>query len=466
MKKNDDIILNITDVTLDGNGVGRHEGMAVFVPATAPGDEIDCHITKVNKSYAFGICRSIRKPSPHRQDRGCAVFGRCGGCSFRHISYEAECRIKEKAVLDDFVRIGGFARGTFEYLPIMGDTRTDRYRNKAQYPIAADESGRAFCGFYAKRSHRVIECEDCLLQPEIFSSIAGRMIQLINERHIPVYDEATGKGCVRHIYLRRGEHSGQIQLTAVAAYDHRGLRKILGIVGEEFGDIGSVVLNINPRRDNVILGDKCITVSKGGTITDIMCGNEITLSPLSFYQVNTLQAERLYAAAKALAAPAGDEELLDLYCGAGTIGLSMAKDVRHLTGVEIVPQAVENARKNADANGITNADFICDDAGGAAKRFSEQGLRPDIIITDPPRKGCDTATLEAITAMSPKRVVMVSCDPATAARDCAYLSEHGYALKAVQAVDLYPGTGHVETVCCLYHQKNDFISMPYEPKDV
>ncbi len=455
MKKNDTVRLEITDITMEGNGVGRYEGMAVFVPMTACGDVIDCKIVKVLKSYCFGIVEKIIIPSPDRQDRGCGIKKTCGGCIFRHISYEAELKIKAGSVKNAFTRLGGFDEGSFELMPALGCTETDRYRNKAQYPVARDRDGKAVCGFYASRSHRVVPCTDCMLQPVIFSEILAFVTDYVNRENIAPYDENTHSGLLRHIYLRRGQHSGQITLCFVVRKNAERVLKPLGeAVMRKFPDVVSVTMSINPDKTNVIMGDRLAVLCGGKDMEDTMCGNRIITDPRAFYQVNTAQAEKLYAQAKEFAALTGKEDVLDLYCGLGTIGLSMADSARHITGAEIVPASIDAARINAQLNGITNADFICADAGQAAKQLCDSGRTPDVIITDPPRKGCDELTLDSIVKMSPERVVMVSCNPATAARDCRYLAERGYTLKRVRAVDMFPGTGHCETVCLLSKLKS------------
>ena len=448
IKKNDIITLEITDITAEGSGVGHENGMAVFVPSAAKGDIISCRIVKVLKNLCYGIVEEIITPSPDRQYRGCDVKKACGGCVFRHISYESELDIKNNIVKNAFIRLGKFEDSGI-FMPPLGCDETDKYRNKAQYPVTTDKNGRLTCGFYAQRSHRVVPCTDCLLQPDTFGELLREILKLANERHISAYDEASGKGILRHIYLRRGYHSGEIMVCFVSSKPDPKFQSIADILMKNHADIKSVILNINSKNTNVIMGSRCITLGGSDTITDIMCGNRISLSPLSFYQVNTAQAEKLYGIAAEFAALTGDEDVLDLYCGAGTIGLSMAGKAKHITGAEIIPQAVENAKLNARENGIENADFICADAGQAAKLLCDKGRAPDVIITDPPRKGCDAPTLDSIVKMSPKRVVMVSCNPATAARDCRCLADKGYELQKVRAVDLFPGTGHVETVVLL-----------------
>jgi 23S rRNA (uracil1939-C5)-methyltransferase len=299
-----------------------------------------------------------------------------------------------------------------------------------------------------------VPIEDCPLQPKVFSEIAAAVLGYVNSRKIAVYDEKSGTGIMRHIYLRRGAHSGEIMVCLVARKDiSRQLVPLCRELAESFPDIKSVVLNINPARTNVILGEKCLTLFGSDTITDVMCGNEVEISPLSFYQVNTAQAERLYAKALEYAAPMGSETVADLYCGAGTIGLSMARSAGRIVGVEIVPEAVENAKRNAERNGISNAEFHCGDAGVVFGQLRERGCAPDIIVVDPPRKGCSEETLGHIVAADPEKVVMISCNPSTAARDAKYLCGHGYTAERVCGADLFPATRHVECVVLMSREK-------------
>lgn len=447
LKKNEVIALEITGMTSEGNGVGRHEGIAVFVPLTAVGDKITCKIVKTEKSYCYGIIEEIKEAAPCRTPADCEVYRQCGGCCFRHFGYEEELRIKDNIVRDAFRRIGGIDT---EFEEILGCESRDGYRNKAQYPVA-DKDGQAVCGFFAKRSHRIIPYTDCRLQPPIFREITDFIISYINENKIPAYNEQTGKGSVRHIYLRRGYHSGEIMVCIVSAKNISGeIKPLCNLLTEKFPDIKSIVVNLNPAKTNVILGERIINLYGDGYIRDIMCKNKIRLSPLSFYQVNTPQAERLYAIAKEYANLDGGERIMDLYCGTGTIGLSMADKAGSLIGVEIIPEAVRDARFNAAENGISNAEFICDSAGKAARKLSERGELPDVITVDPPRKGCDEETVAALLKMAPKRIVMISCNPATCARDVKLLCESGiYRTVKARAVDMFPGTGHVETAVLL-----------------
>lgn len=451
--------LAITDITSDGSGVGHYETeegrIAVFVSGAVPGDVIRCKVVKVLKKCLFGIIDELTIPSPDREDRGCTVKKSCGGCVFRHISYEAETRIKENIVRNAFVRIGGFSETELRGFSILGCKETDRYRNKAQYPIASEKNGELFCGFYAPRSHRIIPCGDCLLQPRIFSDILGSCLELLKKNKLTAYNEESGRGFIRHIYIRQGFRTGEIMVCFVAARNAPDrLAPAANELMERFPDIKSVILNVNDKKTNVIMGEKSVVITGENGITDVMCGNKIFLSPESFYQINTAQAERLYFKAAEYASLTGNEEVLDLYCGAGTIGLSLAGRAKHITGAEIIPEAVENARSNAAANNIKNADFICADAGQAAEMLAADGISPDVIITDPPRKGCDEKTLSAIVRMSPKRIVMISCNPATAARDCRFLVGQGYTLAKINAVDMFPAAGHVETVVLMSRLKD------------
>lgn len=450
MKKNQILKLEIIDITSEGNGVGKSDGMAIFVPETAVGDIINVKIVKVLKSYAYGIIHEIIKPSENRINIDCPYFPKCGGCSFRHMTYESELKIKEKFVYDAFTRIGKI---NGEFLPICGCKQSDKYRNKAQYPVSSSDNGN-ICGFYAKRSHRIINGSNCKLLPEIFDDISSFIIDYTNKNNIIGYNEQTRKGFLRHIFIRQGYHSKEIMVCLVTVKQDKHIFKELCLeLVKKFPDIKSIVMNINPDNTNVILGKKTVTLWGENFITDTMCNNKIDISPEAFYQVNTFQAEQLYSQAAEFAELSGNETLLDLYCGAGTIGLSMAGKVKKLIGVEIVPQAIENAKKNAVKNNIRNAEFICRDAGEAAKMLLKEGIKPDIILLDPPRKGSSAQTLDSIIKMNPNKLVMISCNPATAARDCAYLNQNNYQVKKIRAFDLFPRTTHVECVVLMSREE-------------
>lgn len=446
MTKNEIYETEITGMTAEGSGVCRIDGMAVFVPMTAIGDKLKVRIVKVLKSYAFGIIEELLDGSPERCEPDCPVFRQCGGCTFRHVNYQEELHYKEQFVHDVFERIGGLHP---EFAPILPCKERDGYRNKAQYPVA-EVNGHLVCGFYARHSHRVIPFTKCRLQPEIFTQMLEFLLPWLESCGIIAYDEKNHSGELRHIYIRRGFHSGEIMLCLISKISIRKkLQKHIPELLQKFPQIVSVSESINPDKTNVIMG-KSISVLMGQNhITDTMCNCRIGISPQSFYQVNTKQAEKMYMIAKKYAQLSGTETLLDLYCGTGSIGLSMADSVKKLIGVEVVPSAVENAWQNAETNHITNAEFFCGDAGTIAESLKKQNLAPDVIILDPPRKGCDNLTIQAVSEMSPTRIVMISCNPATASRDCKLFSDYGYFVQQVTPVDLFPATSAVECVLFL-----------------
>lgn len=446
MNKNDTCVLEITSISNDGSGVGRDgDGKVVFVPMTAVGDVCRVKILKAKSSYSYGKLEEILTPSPDRIKNDCPVFGKCGGCSFRHISYDAEASVKEGFIKDAFMRIGGLAP---EILPIVRNEVTSRYRNKAQYPIGKDREGNVICGFYAVNSHRIVSCADCALQPEIFSEIVEYIRSCIGDNRLSVYNESENKGVFRHICLRRGHYSGEINVTIVARRKIPEMNKLSNELMKRFSDIKGVVLNINKEATNVIMGQEEILLAGRAEIYDTMCGNKVLISPKSFYQVNTPMAEKLYGIAKEFAQPEG-KVLADIYCGIGTIGLSMAKEASRVIGVEIVESAIENAKKNARLNGLDNMDFHCADADSAAGILKNAGVKPDVIILDPARRGCERNVLEKLAQFEADRIVMISCNPVTAARDCGLLEECGYRCEKVRGVDLFSGTAHVETVCLM-----------------
>ncbi len=447
LKKNEEIRLKITTLTSQGSGLGRFEDMAVFVDGAAVGDDLLVHIIKVKKNYAVGIIKKIYSPSPDRVEPDCPVYSRCGGCAYRHIDYSAELREKKQAVTDAMERIG-FVKFAAE--DILSIEVPERYRNKVQLPLGIDKDGRVIAGFYSRRSHRIAECEDCRLQMKEFAPIVSAVRKYIHQSTATVYSEETGQGLIRHIYLRRGAKSGEIMVCLVINGDSIPKRdKLIELLIGTDENIKSIVLNINRENTNVVLGKKCITIWGKDYIEDELCSLRFRISPLSFYQVNPEGTELLYNKAAEYAQLRGGEVLLDLYCGTGTIGLTMAKKVKQLIGVEIIPQAIENAIENAENNGIKNARFICDDASGAAETLFREGIRPDVVILDPPRKGCDEEVIGTVVRMNPDRVVYVSCDPATLARDCRIFEALGYRVEKYTAVDMFPRTVHVETVCIL-----------------
>ena len=451
LQKNQILTLRIERLSSDGSGVAHSaDGEAVFVPGTAPGDEARVRIVKDCGRYAFGILDELLTPSPDRVPVDCPVAGPCGGCSLRHLDYTTELRAKQESVLDAFRRIGGLEVPVLDILP---SPEVDRYRNKVQFPVGVDKNGAPCIGFYAGRTHRIVPCPDCKLQPNVLNEIGNALCAFFAQQGIRPYDEQSGKGLVRHIFLRRGAHSGQIMVCLVctrAKLPHA--EQLCTALRGQFPAISTILLNVNAKNTNVILGSENHILYGPGYIEDTLCGVPVRLGPLSFYQVNTLAAERLYGVAAQYAQLTPDDTLLDLYCGMGTIGLSMAEQCRELIGVEIVPEAIESAKANAARMGeavAAKSRFFCADAGQAATQLAAEGLHPDIVMLDPPRKGCDEATLSAVVRMAPRRVVYVSCNPATAARDAAGLEQNEYHVEKVQPVDLFPRTKHVECVIAL-----------------
>ena len=454
LKKNDIIKLKITSATAEGSGVGRtDEGLAVFVPLTAVGDTLLVRILKVKKNYAFGKIEELLEPAPSRIKPDCQCFERCGGCAWRHISYAEECRIKAQKVRDAVERIGGLSP---EFRPIIAGVSPDRYRNKAQLPVGLDRDGRVLIGFYAFHSHRIIDCSDCALQPRVFGEVIRITREFIEKTGAEIYDETTGKGRLRHIYIRLAEVTDELMVCYVV--NGNGLNReelLISELCEGLPNLKTVIFNSNREKTNVILGNKNRVAYGSGTITDVLCGLKFKISPFSFWQVNRAQAERLYAKAAEYAALRPDDTLLDLYCGTGTIGLTMAKKCRQLIGVEIIGDAIRDAEENAAANGITNARFICADAPEATAKLKAEGLRPDVVILDPPRKGCTRELVHTVKEMSPRRVVYVSCDPATLARDLNRFDEEGYKTEEVTPCDMFPRTAHVESVVLLSRKNID-----------
>lgn len=440
MKKNDEIIFSIADYSADGSGIGKYEGMAVFVPLTAVGDTAKVKVLKVKKNIAYGKLIEVTEKANCRTENDCSAFSRCGGCAFRHISYDAELKAKENRVYETVKRIGGI---DLKPQPIMFD-RENRYRNKAQYPVNGD--GRV--GFYATHSHRVVPCGDCLLQPEIFSRLTNAVENWIKKYCINIYNEEKHRGLLRHIFIREAQSTGEIMVCLVIngtflPFADELISNLQAIAKE---NLKSVQININTADTNVIMGEKCMTLFGEDYINDILCGVKIRLSPLSFYQVNHTMAEKLYKKVADYGDVAG-KTVLDLYCGAGTIGLSLASEARKIIGVDIVPEAIEDAKFNAKENNTPNAEFYCLDAAEFAEKTN---LNPDVVIVDPPRKGLTKDLITTITEKYlPKRIVYVSCDVGTFSRDIKIFGEKGYTLTEYTPADLFPRTSHCETVALL-----------------
>ena len=438
----------ICDYTAEGQGVAKIEGCAVFIPNAIAGETCLVRIEKVQKTWAAGKITQILERSPHRVNRECPVAKLCGGCDFWHMDYTEESRLKADRVRQALNRIGG---ENLEEVPILAAPDCHGYRNKAQYPVSS-EKGRVFAGFFKAGTHQVIENKRCLILRSESDKVKGIVIDYVNHYRITAYDETTGKGLLRHIYVRRGAVSGQVLVCLVV--NGRKLPHIEDLIArlQQVPGFTSLVLSVNTKPGNTVLGDEYITLYGPGYIEDTLCGLQFRLSPRSFYQVNHHQAQRLYEAAIAQAQITKNDLVLDLYCGVGTITLAMAKAAGKVIGVEVVEQAILDARDNAQRNGIENAEFFCGDAGKAALELEQKGIIPDVVVVDPPRKGLNGDAIEAMTKMQPKRIVYVSCDPATLARDVALLKEKGYKVASAQAADLFPRCAHVESIVCLCRQ--------------
>ena len=425
--------------TSEALGIVRLNGAVVFVPRAVRGETIDLRITKVMKTAAIGEIVKIHNPSPERTQPECPYYGRCGGCDFQHVTYAEELRAKRQRVQDALTRLGGT---DLEVEEILGARNPTRYRNKSQYPVGADGS----IGFFQARSHRVVPIRSCLIQSEISDRTAQAVGQWMRRYHVSAYDETTGKGLVRHIYVRVNREGESLCCVVANGKQLPREPELAALVRSAAPKTVGVVLNTNTRRGNVILGEKYRTIWGRDFLMDTLCGLEFKLSVPSFYQVNRDQAEVLYGKALEYAGLTGTETVLDLYCGTGTITLCLAKGARRVIGAEIVPPAIEDARENAARNNIQNAEFFCGDAADVAAKLEGEGLRPDVITVDPPRKGLSPAVIDSIAGMGPERVVYVSCDPATLGRDVKLFAGLGYQAVRACAVDMFPATRHVESV--------------------
>ena len=448
LEKNKIYVAEIVDYTSEGQGIAKVEGCAVFVPNAIMGEVCRIRIEKAAKTWASGKIVEIMERSEHRINRACPVAKLCGGCAFHHMDYEEESRMKAQRVRTCLNRIGG---ENLEAVPIMAAPTCEGYRNKAQYPVSV-KKGKAIAGFYRAGSHDVVENQRCLILPPESDAVKDIVIDYVNQYRVMPYNEKTHKGLLRHIYVRRGAVSGQILVCLVLNGRRLPKPEVLIQRLKKVPGFTTLVVSVNTKVGNSVLGDEFITLYGPGYIEDTLCGLNFRLSPRSFYQVNHHQAQRLYEAAIARAEITKNDTVLDLYCGVGTITLAMAKAAGKVIGVEVIPQAVEDAKDNAARNGIENAEFFCGDAGQAALELERQGIRADVVVVDPPRKGLNADTIEALSRFAPRRIVYVSCDPATLARDVALLKERGYQLKDAIAADLFPRCAHVESVVCLKRQ--------------
>ena len=480
MKKNDEIILTVTAQGNDGEGIAKIDGFPVFVKDTVAGDRILAGITKVKNSYAYARLIKLLDPSEDRVEPPCPISKRCGGCQLQAMGYEAQMRYKEKKVHDCLRRIGGLSEEELAMAaePIQGMDIPLRYRNKAQYPVGYSKDGRIIAGFYAANSHSIVECGDCLLSPPEFSGIVSAVIKYMEENNVRPYDEVSGKGLVRHILIRKGFGTGQIMVCLVIngrkLPHEEELIEALAVMRAEAG-ICSLVINVNTDRTNVIMGKETRTVYGEAYIEDVLCGLRFRISASAFYQVNPVQAAAIYEKAIEYACLSGDEEVWDICSGIGTITLLLARKAGNVYGIEIVPDAVRDAVANAGLNSVDNAEFICDDVTKYVRNSSFAAkMHADVVVVDPPRKGLSPVVLETIISIRPSRIVYVSCEPATLARDLKYLFANGYGLKRYKPYDQFCETGHVETVVSL-SLKSDSpkieVSMKlgedslYEPQD-
>lgn len=449
MKKDDIVRLEIEDISADGLGIGHAEGMAVFVKDTVIGDEILAKITKMKKTYAYGRLDTLLKASPDRVEPVCPVARPCGGCQIQAMDYQAQLRFKQNKIKNNLIRLGGFAEAQLDAImePVLGMEEPFHYRNKAQFPVGTDREGRLIAGFYAGRTHTIIDHHDCALGIKENRKILEIVLEHMRNCHISAYEESTGKGLVRHVMIRSGFRTGQIMVCLVVngrkiPEEENLVRELAALPG-----MTSIVLNVNREKTNVILGRETRLLWGREYIEDEIGDVKYRISPLSFYQVNPVQTEKLYGTALEYAGLTGNETVWDLYCGIGTISLFLARRAGKVYGVEIVPEAIADAKKNAELNHFDNVEFYVGKAEEVLpEKYEKEGISADVIVIDPPRKGCEEKVLDTMIKMGPERIVYVSCDSATLARDLKYLCGHGYELKQVRGTDMFPMSVHVECV--------------------
>ena len=453
MKKNDLLQIKIEAMGNAGEGIGKIDGYPLFVKDALPGDLAEVRVTKVKKTYAFARLERVLEASPERTEPRCPLHRRCGGCQIQALSYEKQLEYKEQKVREDLIRIGGFADPPV--FPVLGMDEPYHYRNKAQFPFGRDREGRIVTGFYAGRTHTIVPGTECAIGVPENKQILELILDFMEKHGIAPYDETTGKGLLRHALIRKGFATGELMVCLVI--NGRSFPHVEELADRLFEIPGmtSFSLNVNQKNTNVILGEEVIPVRGQTYITDRIGGVSYQISPLSFYQVNPVQTEKLYRTALEYAGLTGGETVWELYCGIGTISLFLARGAGQVYGVEVVPQAVEDARRNADLNGITNVVFYLGKAEEVLpEKYEKDGIRADVIVVDPPRKGCDSACLETMLRMEPERIVYVSCDPATLARDLKILCADGrYELSKVQPVDMFPHTAGIENVAQLFRRK-------------
>ena len=447
MEKNQEFVVAIEDMNEDGAGVGKVDGYIWFIKDAVIGDVVRAKAMKMKKSYGFARLAEVLEPSAARVEPRCPVARQCGGCQLQAMSYEEQLRFKERKVLNNLKRIGKFSQDEIHMLPIIGMDDPWRYRNKAQFPFGKDKEGNIIAGFYAGRTHAIVQAEDCLLGTEENREILDIIKNYMKNCRIEPYDETEHRGLVRHALIRKGFKTGEMMVCLVInggklPQAHKLVEMLCAVKG-----MTSISYSVNKEKTNVIMGKEIVNLYGPGYITDYIGNVKYQISPLSFYQVNQVQTEKLYGTALEYAGLTGDETVWDLYCGIGTISLFLAQKAKMVYGVEIVPEAIEDARRNAEINGMDNVEFFVGKAEEVLpEQYGKTGIHADVIVVDPPRKGCDTVCLDTILRMQPERVVYVSCDSATLARDLRCLADGGYEVARVRCCDLFPGTVHVESV--------------------
>ena len=461
MKKNDEFIVKIEDMAVGGEGIGKVDGIALFIKDALIGDTVRAKVMKMKKQYGFARMIEIIEPSPWRVEPKCQFHRQCGGCQIQALSYEKQLEFKQNKVLGNLQRIGGFDVDKLPVEPIVGMEDPYHYRNKAQFPIGTDKEGHIVTGFYAGRTHQIIPNRDCALGVSVNEQILDIVIGIMEEKGITAYDEETGKGLVRHVLIRYGFTTKEIMVCIIINGKKLPYADVFVEALTKIEGMTSITLNHNLKQTNVIMGDEITLLWGQEYITDYIGDIKYQISPLSFYQVNPVQTKKLYSLALEYADLKGDETVWDLYCGIGTISLFLAQKAKKVYGVEIIPQAIENAKNNAVINGIENAEFFVGKAEDILPDFYEKEAKAgrkayaDVIVVDPPRKGCDSILLDTILKMQPERVVYVSCDSATLARDLKILCEKDYEITRVRAVDQFCHTTHTEAVCLLSNRKPD-----------
>ncbi|MDQ0208408.1 23S rRNA (uracil(1939)-C(5))-methyltransferase RlmD [Alkalicoccobacillus murimartini] len=442
--KNQTLDVTITDLSHQGAGVAKHEGYTLFIPKALPGETCEVKVTKTSKGYGFARLMTIHKPSPDRTEAPCPIYSQCGGCQLQHMTYDGQLRYKQKQVQDALERLGGITDVTVQ--PTLGMDNPWRYRNKSQVPVG-ERDGEVIAGFYQERSHRIVDMEECIIQNEHSDAIVQKVKEMANQYGIRGYDEDKHRGTLRHVVVRYGRQSGELMVVFVTRDEALPNKKnIIEDIRTAFPAVKSIVQNVNPKRTNVIFGDKTKVLWGEEYIYDSIGEIKFAISARSFYQVNPEQTKVLYDKTLEYAKLSGSETVIDAYCGIGTISLFLAQQAKHVYGVEIVPEAISDAKRNAELNGLTNTDFAVGEAENVIPWWAAQGIRPDVFVVDPPRKGCDEKLLMTMLEMKPKRIVYVSCNPATLARDLKVLEEGGYKTKQVQPVDMFPQSTHVECV--------------------